>query len=330
MGELLIDFTPLGEETGVSGQASYKGLEALPRFIQNPGGAPANLLVAAGKLGVDVSFIGKVGKDAFGDFLEKTLIDHKVDTKGLVRSEEVLTTLAFVHLLKNGERSFTFYRNPGADMTITRDEVDMSLIKKARVFHFGSLSLTHDAPKDAAFLAVETAKKAGCLISFDPNHRPLLWKNIDSFRSAVLPFLSVVNVLKVSEEEAFMLSGQKNNLELSARALSSLGPGLVLITLGDKGAYYLSPQGQTGMIQAPKINPIDTTGAGDAFLGTFLAELVKRDALLSTPNSDEVWKEIVALSVCAGSLTCLKKGAIAAIPSYEETRKAAEELLRGV
>jgi sugar/nucleoside kinase (ribokinase family) len=316
LGELLIDFNPFGETT-----------QGLPVFIQNPGGAPANLLAAASKLGVSASFIGKVGDDAFGHFLQKVLIENGISPKGLVFGKDAPTTLAFVHLSPSGDRSFSFYRNPGADMTLAPEEVDLALIKESKIFHFGSLSLTHEKPKAASFLAASAARKAGLVVSFDPNFRPALWDSICDFKEAIAPFLPLVDILKVSEEEAEIISGVYESPELAAKALSAMGPKAVLVSMGEKGALFCGQGGAGGFLPAPRVEAVDTTGAGDAFMGTFLGEIVQSGALLSSLGSIGFWRQMLARAICAGSLTCRKKGAMAALPSMEETRELAAELL---
>jgi fructokinase len=312
LGELLIDFTP--------GKPTPTGE---PTFTQNPGGAPANLLVAAAKFGAEGAFIGKVGPDAFGDFLAAALKERRIGTSGLVRSPSVGTTLAFVHLSESGERSFSFYRNLGADMTLTPDEVNLALVKSARIFHFGSLSLTHPEPYAATLLALQTAKEAGAIISFDPNYRAQLWPSPAKFQETLKPFWPLIDILKVSEEESRLLTDQGPTEAL--KTLAAWGPKVVLISLGPLGAGYLTPYG-LGAVKAPKVKVVDTTAAGDAFFGAFLGRLATLGGELSALDDPQISSEILAVAVAAGSLTCQKKGAFPAIPDSAAVLELAQRL----
>ena len=190
LGEILIDFTP----SGTNGMG-------MPLYTQNPGGAPANVLAQSALLGSRTAFIGKVGQDSFGTFLRSVMERNGIDTRALVTSEEVHTTLAFVQLDACGDRSFSFYRNPGADILLRESEVDYELIRQSHIFHFGSLSLTDEPARSATVAAVHAARGSGCLISYDPNYRPPLWPSQDAARTAMLKLLPLADILKLSEEE---------------------------------------------------------------------------------------------------------------------------------
>lgn len=220
LGESLIDFTPSGENS-----------QGMALFARNPGGAPANVLAMAAKLGGKTAFIGKVGDDAFGAFLKKTMEDAGVDVRGLRMTREYPTTLAFVQLTPEGDRSFTFYRKPGADVMLAPAEVDRALLRDCRIFHFGSVSLTDEPCRTATLEAAREAKAAGAMISYDPNYRPFLWDSAERAREALLAALPLADIVKVSEEEMELLTGEVQ-LEAGADALASRGAALVLVTLG--------------------------------------------------------------------------------------------------
>ena len=232
LGESLIDFTPSGENS-----------QGMALFARNPGGAPANVLAMAAKLGGKTAFIGKVGDDAFGAFLKKTMEDAGVDVRGLRMTREYPTTLAFVQLTPEGDRSFTFYRKPGADVMLAPAEVDRALLRDCRIFHFGSVSLTDEPCRTATLEAAREAKAAGAMISYDPNYRPFLWDSAERAREALLAALPLADIVKVSEEEMELLTGEVQ-LAAGADALASRGAALVLVTLGPRGAYYRAAAGR--------------------------------------------------------------------------------------
>ena len=225
LGESLIDFTPSGENS-----------QGMALFARNPGGAPANVLAMAAKLGGKTAFIGKVGDDAFGAFLKKTMEDAGVDVRGLRMTREYPTTLAFVQLTPEGDRSFTFYRKPSADVMLAPAEVDRALLRDCRIFHFGSVSLTDEPCRTATLEAAREAKAAGAMISYDPNYRPFLWDSAERAREALLAALPLADIVKVSEEEMELLTGEVQ-LAAGADAVAARGAALVLVTLGPRGAY---------------------------------------------------------------------------------------------
>ena len=261
LGELLIDFTYQGKsENGMS------------LFEQNPGGAPTNLLCTVASLGLSTAFIGKVGKDMHGDFLRNVLEEKGVDTSGLISAEDVFTTLAFVELSETGERRFSFARKPGADTCLTSGEVKQELLRDCRVFHFGSLSLTDEPSRSATLEAVEIAKKAGAIISYDPNYRAPLWESKNIASQRMRSVLHFVDIVKISDEETELMTGEASP-EAAAECLLQKGISCVVVTLGNRGAYA-AVKGKAIHVPAPKVKVVDTTGAGDAFWGAFLYKLV--------------------------------------------------------
>lgn len=229
LGELLIDFT----ENGTSAQGN-------PLLEANPGGAPCNVLAMLEKLGKKTAFIGKVGKDMFGEQLKTAVKEVGIDTRNLVMDEEVHTTLAFVHTYPDGDRDFSFYRNPGADMMLKKEEVDEDLIRGAKIFHFGTLSSTHEGVREATRYAIDVAKEAGCIVSFDPNLRPPLWKSLDEAKAEIEYGLSKCDILKISDNEVEFLFGTTDYDEGARLIREKYQIPLVLITLGKDGsrAYY--------------------------------------------------------------------------------------------
>jgi fructokinase len=305
LGELLIDFTPSG--------ASEQGN---PLYEQNPGGAPANVLVALSRLGRKGAFLGMVGKDQFGSFLRSTLQKEKIETRGLKVSNEVNTTLAFVHLDSAGDRSFSFYRNPGADLMLRPEDVDYSIIKESKIFHFGSVSMTGEPAKSATLAAVRFAKENSVLVSFDPNYRPLLWKSKEEAQSVVKEGLQYADILKVSDEELKLITG-KADLREGAGILFKQGINLIFITLGSRGCLFCCAAG-CELIPSYAVKTIDTTGAGDAFWGAALYHLGKKTKAELNQISISQMRTIVKFSCAAGALTTTKKGAIPGIPTREE------------
>ncbi len=301
IGEVLIDFTP----AGLSAQNN-------PLFEQNPGGAPANVLACLSKLGLSTAFIGKVGADQFGVFLKKTLDSVGVSTQGLVTTDRCGTTLAFVHLSETGDRSFSFYRDPGADLLLEPAELSYQLIDDCRIFHFGSVSMTGEPSASATLAAVRYAKDQGKIISYDPNLRLRLWSSPTTAKAGILSAMPLADIVKISEEELLFLTGE-TDLERGAQALiADYDLQLVLITLGPDGAFACSRQGM-GRRPTYDVKVVDTTGAGDAFTGGFLYQLLqsgKQPAELSSEDLDQ----FLAFANAVGSLTTTRKGAIPALP----------------
>lgn len=265
LGELLIDFT----QNGLSEQGN-------PLLEANPGGAPCNVLAMLAKYGRKTAFIGKVGEDAFGRKLAGILAECGIDTEGLCFDSQVHTTLAFVHKLANGDRDFSFYRNPGADMMLSAADVRKDLIRQSRIFHFGTLSMTDPVCRAATETAIQTAKEAGALISFDPNLRPPLWRNLAEAKEAILYGIRQCHVLKISDNEIEFITGMKD-YDRAARSLQDqFHTKLICVTLGEQGsrAYYGDQLVCAEPYPADQV--VDTTGAGDTFTGSMLNFLLER------------------------------------------------------
>jgi len=311
LGELIIDFTPAG--TSEEGGALFE---------RNPGGAPANVLVVGSRLGLSTVFIGKVGQDAFGEFLKETIVEQGVDTRGLILTEEANTTLAFVHLSEGGERSFSFYRNPGADMLLHIEDVDEEILKGSYIFHFGSVSMTKEPARTTTLKAAERAKELGKIISYDPNLRPPLWDSLEEAREIISLGLPYADVLKISEEELEFLTGHKDPETGSKALYEKYNTPIILVTLGPDGCFYRSGE-RTGHMPGFKVKSVDTTGAGDAFLGGFLYQLIKSGKEPSQLDENDL-KQAVRFANAMGALTTTKRGAIPAIPSMEEVNKLLE------
>lgn len=308
LGELLIDFTPASNSE--SGNALFE---------RNPGGAPANVLAALAKLGHNTSFIGKVGDDQFGHYLKSALENAGVDTGGLVFSNETNTTLAFVHLDNSGDRSFSFYRNPGADMLLKPDEVNLELIRDSKVFHFGSISMTHEPSAAATLKAVHFAKEEGLLISYDPNLRKPLWESLNRAKTVITDSLKYVDILKISEEELEFICGT-NDLEKGSKMFyDSFGIGGVFITLGARGCFFRRGR-DTGWVKGYNVKAIDTTGAGDAFLGGVLNQILSMKNPLSELTFGEL-ESMVRFANTVGALATTRIGAIPAMPSIKEVEE---------
>lgn len=312
LGELLIDFTPAG--ISQSGNVMFE---------RNPGGAPANVLSAVSKLGGKGAFIGKVGNDQFGLFLKSVLEEHDIETKGLKFSKEVNTTLAFVHLDEHGDRSFSFYRNPGADMMLSPDDLDLDIIDEAKIFHFGSLSMTNEPSKSATKAALEYARSKGKIITYDPNWRPALWDNDEAAKDGMMFGLQFADILKISEEELQFLTGTKD-VHDGSKQLFDKGIKIVIVTLGPKGCFYNGLSG-SGYLNTYDTKVVDTTGAGDSFFGALIYQISKYVGRIETIKLDEL-KAMIDFSNAVGALCASKKGAISAMPSIEEVRHCMENI----
>lgn len=303
LGELLIDFTMNGQ----SGQGN-------DLFEACPGGAPCNVLALLNKMGKRTAFIGKVGKDQFGALLRNTIERAGIDTSQLVEDEEVNTTLAFVHTFPDGDREFSFYRNPGADMMLVEEEVDPDFVKDARIFHFGTLSMTHEGVRMATRKAVESAKQAGVLISFDPNLRPPLWNSLDLAREQMEYGFGMCDVLKISDNEIQFVSGKEDYDEGIAYLQGKYQITLILLTMGKEGsrAYYKGMR-----VEQPgfSVNTIETTGAGDTFGGAALTYLLEHDMDALT---EEQLGEMLTFANAAAAIVTTRKGAIRAMPERGE------------
>lgn len=304
LGELLIDFT----ENGTSAQGN-------PIMEANPGGAPCNVLAMLERLGKKTAFIGKVGKDMFGNQLKAAVEEVGIDTRALIMDEEVHTTLAFVHTYPDGDRDFSFYRNPGADMMLTMDEVPDDLIRDSRIFHFGTLSSTHEGVREATRHAIEVAKEAGCIITFDPNLRPPLWKSLEDARVEIEYGLTKCDVLKISDNEVEFLFDTTDYDKGAALIEEKYHIPLVLITMGKDGsrAYYKDLRVEA----APFLqeHTIETTGAGDTFCASSLNYILEHG--LDNLTAENL-KELLTFANAAASLITTRKGALRVMPAKEE------------
>ena len=311
LGELLIDFT----ENGTSGQGN-------PIYEANPGGAPCNVLSMLTKLGHKTAFIGKVGQDIFGNRLKKTLDEVGIDTTNLVMDEEVRTTLAFVETFPDGDRDFSFYRNPGADMMLQEDEVQMELVKDTNIFHFGTLSMTHEEVRNATKKAIAAAKEAGAVISFDPNLREPLWKSLDDAKEQVAYGLSQCDVLKISDNEIQWFTGEEDYDAGIAKLRQQYDIPLIMLSMGKDGsrAYYKDLRVEVKpFIQE---NTIETTGAGDTFGGCCLHYVLKNG--LHNLNEENL-TEMLTFANAAASIITTRKGALRVMPEEAEVRELIEK-----
>ena len=306
LGELLIDFT----ENGTSGQGN-------PIYEANPGGAPCNVLAMLTKLGRKTAFIGKVGRDIFGNRLKATLEEVGIDTSNLVMDEEVRTTLAFVETFADGDRDFSFYRNPGADMMLQEEEVDLELVKNAQIFHFGTLSMTHEGVRSATKKAIAAAKEAGAVISFDPNLREPLWKSLEDAKEQVAYGLSQCDVLKISDNEIQWFTGEEDFDAGIAKLRAQYDIPLIMLSMGKDGsrAYYKDLRVEVKPFLQEKT--IETTGAGDTFGGCCLHYVLQ----CGLHNLDEnKLTEMLTFANAAASIITTRKGALRVMPEEKEVR----------
>ena len=304
LGEILIDMTYAGKSE--AGQTLFE---------QNPGGAPANVLAAAARLGASTAFIGKVGRDMHGEFLRDVLARENISTDNLIIDESVFTTLAFVSLDANANRTFSFARKPGADTCLRPDEVNEELVSSAKIFHVGSLSLTDEPARSATLSALRIAKEKGAIITYDPNYRASLWKNetvaVENMRS----ILSSVDLIKISDEETKLLTGCASPEDAAAELIKA-GISLVIVTLGKDGAYVRTQSGEYRAPAAPTV-PKDTTGAGDAFMGGFLYRLSRSGKRPSELTPDEIL-DFMQFANRVAAFCVARRGAICAMPRINQ------------
>lgn len=315
LGEALIDF--VADVHGVS-------IQDCPGFRKAAGGAPANVAAGVARLGGSAAFVGKVGDDPFGRYLERTLAACGVDTRPMRFDPDARTGLAFVSLMEDGERDFVFYRHPSADMRLRPDELPSDLFDGARIFHFGSITLISEPSRSATLSALRRARSAGCRISFDPNLRPPLWPSLDQAREQILATIPLVDLVKVSEEEAAFLVGacpETGGATGAARRILEMGPSLVCVTEGAGGSSF-TYGGEVGVAPGFPVQAVDTTGAGDGFVAGLLLRLAELPQGWWLDTSDIHRALIFANAV--GALTCTQKGAIPALPDLP----AVERLLR--
>ena len=304
LGELLIDFTCISADG-----------EGYPTMAAHPGGAPANFLAALAKFGAKTALLGKVGSDAFGKLLLGTLRNAGIETDGMVVSDDVFTTLAFVTLDESGDREFSFARKPGADMQMRFEELNLKLIDEAKVFHFGTLSLTDEPARSATYKAVSYAKNAGKLITYDPNLRKPLWKDLEVCKQQMLWGLGQADVVKISDEEVQFLFGMGVQ-EGAEHILRNYGVKLVFVTCGAEGCYFKNAVA-CGMVPSLKdIKVADTTGAGDIFGGSAVWKLLQYGKAPETLNEEEL-RDVVSFACTAAGLSTTKPGGISSVPERE-------------
>ncbi|XP_051144056.1 probable fructokinase-7 [Andrographis paniculata] len=305
-GELLIDFVPT--VSGVS-------LADAPGFKKAPGGAPANVAVAIARLGGKAAFIGKVGEDEFGYMLSDILKQNKVDNSGMRFDTHARTALAFVTLRDDGEREFMFFRHPSADMLLTEQELDKDLIRKARIFHYGSISLIDEPCRSTHLAAMEVARKAGCILSYDPNLRLPLWPSAEAAREGIMSIWNQADVIKISEDEITFLTDGADAYDDNVVLEKLYHPNLKLlvVTKGGDGCRYYT-KAFHGRVRGVKVSAVDTTGAGDAFVGGLLNSLAANPDLY---KDEKKLREVLFFANGCGGLTVTERGAIPALPTQE-------------
>lgn len=303
LGELLIDFAMNGK--------SEQGNQL---FEACPGGAPCNVLAMLNKLGKKTAFIGKVGEDRFGHLLKNTLEDLGINTECLCMDPVVHTTLAFVHTFENGDRDFSFYRNPGADMMLTEEEIRPEFIRQARIFHFGTLSMTHEKVRKATLKALRVAKEEELLISFDPNLRPPLWESMEDAKREMECGMRYCDILKISDNEIQFISGKEDYEEGVHFLQETYHIPLILLTMGKEGsrAYY-----KDICVEVPGFvcETVETTGAGDTFCGSSLSYILEHG--IENLSEDNL-KEMLTFSNAAAAIITTRKGAIRSMPQKQE------------
>ena len=300
LGELLIDLT----QNGLSVQGN-------PTLEANPGGAPCNVLALLSKLGHKTAFIGKVGQDGFGNQLEEALVETGISAEGLCRDKAVHTTLSVVHTFADGYRDFSFYRNPGADMRLTTEEVNMELIRQAKIFHFGTLSMTDEPVRSATYAAIAEAEKNGVLRSFDPNLRPPRWRTLEETKEQVLYGMAHCDILKISDNEIQWLTGLED-FDAGIRWIRERFPGirLILLSMGKEGSRAYS--GETmAEVKSFTVDALETTGAGDTFFGGILHHVLMWGLRAYT---QEELIEMLTFANAAAAIITTKKGALRVMP----------------
>ncbi len=304
LGELLIDFTDAG--TSASGQKLFE---------RNPGGAPANVLVALERLGLSTAFIGKVGQDMHGDFLRATLEANAINTDGLISDPDYFTTLAFVALSPDGERTFSFARKPGADTQLRTSELREDIISQSKVFHVGSLSLTNEPARSATIAALKVAKVAGCVMSYDPNYRASLWNGPEEAGVQMRSIIKYMDLIKISGEECALMTGETDP-GVAAEVLINEGAKVVCVTLDAEGALVATKDGSV-VVPSFRVEAVDTTGAGDSFWGGFLAAFLDSKKAPEEVTLEDA-RSFARFGNAVASLCVRKRGAIPAMPTLPE------------
>lgn len=312
IGELLIDFVSTTPDVT---------LAEAPGFVKAPGGAPANVAVGLAKLGMDAGFIGKVGADAFGNFLRETLRQNSVNTDYLIAGEGSRTTLAFVATRSDGMKDITFYRHPGADIQLSPSEIDTNYVQSAELFHYGSVSLSHSPSREATLHAIRSAKMGGAMLSYDPNLRLMLWDNPDDAKHWIWEVMHYADVVKISEEEWEFVTGDVG-LEQGIERILGLGVKLLIVTLGERGCYYTNGITE-GFVDGFIVDVVDTLGAGDAFVAAMLIQIIQHTDLLSLEKVQ--LDAIMRHANAAGALATQKVGVIPALPTRSEIESFLQE-----
>jgi len=310
LGELLVDFVSIEKDVA---------LADLPSFAGAAGGAPANVAVGLARLGVTAGFMGKVGDDPFGDFLRRTLEAAGVETSCLRTARGARTTLAFVATRSDGQKDITFYRNPGADMLLTAEEVSLPYLQSARLFHFGSVSLSRSPAREATMHAAHMAREAGLLVSYDPNWRPSLWDDPMEARGTVWEPFSLAHVVHCAEEEWEFITGA-SDLEAGAAKIRQAGPQLVVVTQGERGCYFDDGLSR-GRVPGYEVVVVDPLGAGDAFVAAMLSRLMESGSGMESRLGGEQLRGIMTYANAAGALACTKRGVIPALPTAGQVRE---------
>ena len=305
MGELLIDFTCVSKDG-----------EGYPTMAAHPGGAPANFLAALAKFGTSAALLGKVGNDAFGKLLVGTLEQAGIGTSGIIMTDDVFTTLAFVTLDETGNREFSFSRKPGADTCLRYDELNMELIDNAKVFHFGTLSLTDEPARTTTYKAVEYAKAAGKLITYDPNLRKPLWKDLEEAKKQLIWGMTKADVVKISDEEVEFLWGLGVE-EGADYILKNFDVKLVFVTCGADGCYFKNAVASGNVPSLSGIKVVDTTGAGDIFGGSAVWKLLQIGKAPETLNEEEL-RDVVSFACTSAGLSTTKPGGISSVHEYQQ------------
>lgn len=304
LGELLIDFTCVSADA-----------DGYPTMAAHPGGAPANFLAALAKFGAKTALLGKVGTDAFGKLLTATLESAGIETSGLISADDVFTTLAFVTLDETGDREFSFARKPGADTCMTFEELNLSLIDAAKVFHFGTLSLTNEPARSATYQAVAYAKSKGKLITYDPNLRKPLWKDMQEAKKQLLWGLSQADVVKISDEEVAFLFGL-NPTDGAQHILENFNVKLVFVTCGPDGCYFQNKTARGMVAGLSDIHVVDTTGAGDIFGGSAVWKLLQLNKSVEELDEAQL-RDVVSFACTSAGLSTTKPGGISSVPDYD-------------
>ena len=305
IGELLIDFVSTTPDVT---------LAEAPGFVKAPGGAPANVAVGLAKHGMDAGFIGKVGADAFGDFLRETLQQNGVNTDYLIAGEGSRTTLAFVATRSDGMKDITFYRHPGADIQLSPNEININYVQSAELLHYGSVSLSHSPSREATLHAIQSARAGGARLSYDPNLRLMLWDNATDAKRWIWEVMPYADVVKISEEEWEFVTGDAD-LEQGIKRILGLGVKLLVVTLGERGCYYTNGFAE-GFVDGFIVNVVDTLGAGDAFVAAMLTQLSRYMDLTALVKGQ--LDPIMRYANAAGALATQKVGVIPALPTPAE------------